>query len=329
MRQARLIRTVCSGWVDFPAATAAFQCVSPRSVEPIGVRVSRVGTSAASAEGLEENGLRAGAATRGKILVVLPTLGDRLDSLAETFATIAQQRAQVELTLVVILPEAAVEARALAASFDAIVVHDPGQGISEAINVGVRAATDERYYAWIGDDDLFRDGGLRTLRDLLDADPAAVVAYGGCDYIDAEGRTIGTSAAGRAALWLLPWGPDLIPHPGSIIRLDALRAIGLFDTSLRYAMDLDAFLSLRSHGRFLSTRTSVSAFRWHPDSLTVANREGSSREARLVKTRHLPGWLRPVSPLWSVPVAWAAAGAARAVSKRARRLASATTREKS
>jgi glycosyltransferase involved in cell wall biosynthesis len=265
---------------------------------------------------------------RGKVLVVLPTLGDRLGSLEQTFATIDHQRAQVDLTLAVILPERAEEARTLAARFGALVVHDPGQGISEAINVGVRAATDEQYYAWIGDDDLFRDGGLRVLRDLLDADPGAVVAYGGCDYIDGEGRLIVTSKAGRAAQWLLPWGPDLIPHPGSMIRLDALRAIGLFDPSLKYAMDLDAFLQLRRHGRFVSTRASVSAFRWHPESLTVANRRGSSREAREVKRRHLPEWLRPVSPAWSVPVAWAAAVAADAVTRRARRLARETTREK-
>jgi GT2 family glycosyltransferase len=290
--------------------------------------VSRTGTNGAAVVGPEESAVRPGAVTRGKILVVLPTLGDRVDSLAETLETVAQQRAEVDLTLVVILPERAGDARAMATRFGALVVHDPGQGISEAINVGVRAATDEKYYAWIGDDDLFRPGGLRLLRDLLDADASAVVAYGGCDYVDPEGRTIGRSRAGRAAMWLLPWGPDLIPHPGSIIRLDALRAIGLFDPSLKYAMDLDAFLSLRSHGRFLSTRMSVSAFRWHPDSLTVANREGSSREAREVKARHLPGWLRPVSPVWSTPVAWAAAFAAGAVSRRARRLAAETTREK-
>jgi GT2 family glycosyltransferase len=276
-----------------------------------------------------ESAVRAEAATRGKILVVLPTLGDRIDSLEETFGTIAQQRTEVDLTLVVILPEGADEARGLATTFGAVVLQDPGCGISEAINVGVRAATDEEYYAWIGDDDLFRDGGLRTLRDLLDADPAAVVAYGGCDYVDAQGRTLGTSRAGRAAQLLLPWGPDLIPHPGSMIRLDALRAIGLFDPALKYAMDLDAFLSLRAHGRFLSTRASVSAFRWHPDSLTVANREGSTREAREIKARHLPSWLRPISPVWSVPVGWAAAVAAGAVSRRARRLATETTREQS
>ncbi len=288
--------------------------------------VTRASTEGPAAVGTSEGAVPA-AATRGKILVVLPTLGDRIESLEETLESVAQQRTEVDLTLVVILPEDADAARSLATRFGAVVVQDPRRGISEAINVGVRTGTDEEYYAWIGDDDLFREGGLRTLRDMLDPDPTAVVAYGGCDYIDPEGRRIGASRAGRAAQWLLPWGPDLIPHPGSLIRLDALRAIGLFDPSLKYAMDLDAFLSLRDHGRFLSTRAIVSAFRWHPDSLTVANREGSSREAREVKARHLPAWLRPISPAWSVPVAWTAALAAAAVSRRASRLAAQTTRE--
>ena len=91
---------------------------------------------------------------------------------------------------------------------------------------------------------------------MLDPEPPRVVAYGGCDYIDPEGRTIGTSRAGRAAQWLLPWGPDLIPHPGSHDQARRAAGDGLFDPSLKYAMDLDAFLSLRDHGRFLSTRTS-------------------------------------------------------------------------
>ena len=81
-----------------------------------------------------------------------------------------------------------------------------------------------------------------------------MLAFGGCDYIDADGRTIAVSNAGRLATFLLPWGPDLIPHPGTMVRLDALEAIGGFDRSLKYAMDLDAFLKLRAHGRFAWTR---------------------------------------------------------------------------
>lgn len=258
-----------------------------------------------------------------KVLVVLPTLGDRLEHLAETLGTVDEQRDQVDLTLAVVLPAGASDARALAASHGAVVVEDPRHGISEAINAGIGAATDEVYYAWIGDDDLFRPVALATLRSMLERNPRAVVSYGGCDYIDPEGRVIGTSRAGRLAQWLLPWGPDLIPHPGAMIRLDALRAVGMFDTSLTYAIDLDVFLKLRREGPFVCTRETVSAFRWHPDSLTVANRRGSSEEAEKVKVQHLPAALRPVSPLWHVPVKIAASVAARGVSKRARALAAA------
>ncbi len=256
----------------------------------------------------------------GSVLVVLPTLGDRLATLEETLESIDLQRGDVDLHLVVVMPDEATEARRLAERFGARVVVDPRQGISSAINAGIAAATDETYYAWMGDDDLFRPGALGTLRGLLEADPSAVVAYGACDYIDPYGRVIGTSKAGRAAQWLLAWGPNLIPHPGSLIRLQAMREVGLFEPSYRYAMDLDMFLRLRGTGRFVATRGVVSAFRWHPDSLTVANRRASSAESEAIKRKHLPALLRPLSPAWAVPVRWAAHLAAVQVSRRARRL---------
>lgn len=255
--------------------------------------------------------------TAAEVLVVLPTLGDRIESLALTLESVRQQRDDVALTLVVITPVGATVARDLATRFGAVVVDDPRTGISEAINRGLAARTTETYYAWIGDDDLFRPGGLSRLRGMLDADAGAVVAYGGCDYIDPDGHVVARSRAGRLAQVLLPWGPDLIPHPGSMIRLDALEAIGGFDSSLKFAMDLDAFLALRAHGRFVCTTEPVSAFRWHPDSLTVSNRLPSTLEAERIKRRHLPRALRPISPLWQLPVRWASAFAARRLNARA------------
>jgi glycosyltransferase involved in cell wall biosynthesis len=258
--------------------------------------------------------------SESEVLVVLPTLGDRLDTLRETLDSVNVQRADVSLTLVVVAPSSAHAARQLASLMGAVVVDDPRQGISSAINCGLAARDGEKYYAWVGDDDLFRPGGLGTLRTILEENSDAVLAFGGCDYIDPEGRTITVSNAGRLATLLLPWGPDLIPHPGTMVRLDALEAIGGFDPSLKYAMDLDAFLALRAHGRFAYTRKSVSAFRWHPDSLTVANRLNSSLESEAVKRRHLPSGLRPISPAWSYPIRWASAFAASRVNARARAL---------
>jgi len=251
------------------------------------------------------------------ILVVLPTLGDRLDFLRVTLDSVAAQRDDVDLTLVLVSPPSAESAREMAKSYGAVLVDDPREGISSAINRGLGARTDEEYYAWVGDDDLFRPGGLALLQAKLEADPSAVVAYGACDYIDPAGRTLWVSAAGGLAKLLLPWGPNLIPNPAALIRFDALTAIGGFDEKLRYAMDLEAFLALRRHGRFIATKTPVAAFRWHPDSLTVANRRASSEEAEAIKRRHLPRVLRPISPLWDVPVRWASSYAASRVTARA------------
>jgi GT2 family glycosyltransferase len=253
--------------------------------------------------------------THADILVVLPTLGDRLETLEETLRSVDAQRADVQLTLVVVAPPQATEARKLAAGFGAVLVDDPRTGISAAINCGLAARTKEQLYAWIGDDDLFRPGGLRVLQNLIMSKEDAVVAYGGCEYIDAQGNVLWLSAAGKIAQFLLSWGPDLIPHPGSVIRLDALEAIGGFDTSFKYALDLDAFLKLRKHGKFTSTKAPVSAFRWHADSLTVANRLASSLESERAKREQLPAPLRPLSYVWSYPVRWASSVAARRIGK--------------
>ena len=117
---------------------------------------------------------------------------------------------------------------------------------------------------------------------------------------------------------MLRWGPDLIPQPASLTRLDHLRAVGPFDESLRFVMDLDMFLRLRRQGPFVSTRETVAHYRWHPDALTVANRDVSIAEAEGVKRRHLPAGLRPVAPVWEVPVRWSITLVSRQLSARAR-----------
>ena len=241
--------------------------------------------------------------------------------LRQTLETVVEQRKTVGLTLVCVMPAGAQAARAIALEYGAIVVDDPKTGISDAINSGLARRTGESYYAWIGDDDLFRPGGLALLKGMLDMNTSCVLAYGGCDYVDPDGRVLATSRAGKLAVFLLPWGPDLIPHPGTMIRLDDLEKIGGFDGTLKYAMDLDAFLKLRAYGSFMSTKQPVSAFRWHPDSLTVAGRLNSSREAESVKRRHLPAALKPLSPLWHFPIRWASSVAARQLTAKARALA--------
>ena len=254
------------------------------------------------------------------LLVVLPTLGDRLEFLETTLRSCRDLAELVPTTVAMVVPTAAVHARALGSQYGAVLIDDPGSGMADAVNAGLGARTSEEFYVWVGDDDELVPQGVAALMEALGNRPSAVVAYGHCDYIDGTGSVIGRSKAGGLATALLPWGPNLIPHPGTIVRLDALEAVGGFDSRLSYALDLDVFLKLRRVGDFITAPLVSARFRWHGDSATVADRSSSAREAIIVKNRHLPAWLRPLSWIWNYPVAWASQVAAWAVTVRARNL---------
>ncbi len=255
---------------------------------------------------------------RGTVLAVVPTLGERVDTLGPALASVRAQEG-VDVRLVVVVPPAADEARLIAAEHGAIVVDDPKRGLSAAVNVGIAEADGEAYFSWIGDDDELHPDGLRSLVDLLEADPGAVVAFGACDYMDDRGEIFAVSRAGKWARRVLAWGPDLIPQPASLTRLSAMRAVGAYDETLRFVMDLDMFLRLRRRGRFVTTGRRVAKYRWHPDALTVANRDLSISEGDSVRRRHLPVRVRPLALLWERPVRLAINLVSDQLSRRARR----------
>lgn len=250
-----------------------------------------------------------------RILIVIPTLGQRVDFLRQTLASVAGQSVPADLCLVT--PRDAEAARALATGVGAKVLDDPG-GQSAAINLGLgQAEPRHEFVNWLGDDDLLTPGSLAAVAAALDAHPDASAAFGHCRYVDPDDRPVWTSRAGRAAPWILPWGPNLIPQPGMLVRRSAWSAVGGLDESLRYSMDLDLLLRLRRVGRLVAVPEVVAAFRWHPDSITVSARDASLAEAEQVKRRYLPRGLHPAAPAWEAPVRWATKRAAAGVSRRA------------
>jgi len=205
-----------------------------------------------------------------------------------------------------------------AKDFDARLVADPGS-LPGAINVGVDCREPRHEFVnWLGDDDLLEAGSLATTTAALDRDPSAVLAYGACRYIDDSGAELWISRAGRWAPRILSWGPDLIPQPGMLVRVDAWAAVGGLDESFRFAFDLDLLLKLRRLGELVSVPDVVAAFRWHGDSLTVADRTTNLVESERAKGRALAPMARRFSWLWRRPVRAATRLAAWEVSRRAR-----------
>jgi GT2 family glycosyltransferase len=241
-----------------------------------------------------------------RVLLIVPTLGQRPEFLTQTLESIAAQ--SVPADVVVVTPDA--KAGSLARRFGAAVLADPG-GLPAAINLGVGAAGPQHAYVnWLGDDDLLEPESLARTVGALDADERAVLAYGSCRYIDADGRQIWLSSAGRLAPWILSWGPDLIPQPGMLVRRSAWDAVGGLDTSFRFAFDLDLLLKLRRVGGFVDVGAPVSSFRWHGDSMTVSDRETSLRESERARRRALNPVARRLAWTWEAPVRVATRAAA-------------------
>ena len=252
-----------------------------------------------------------------RTVIVVPTLGRRPDYLEQTLQSVVGQSEPVEL--VVVCPTQAKAARELAGRFGARIVNDPGN-LPAAINLGVAASDANRveYVTWLGDDDLLEPESLTWTIAALDRDPESVLAYGWCRYIDPEGRPLWVNKTGKHAEVVLAWGPQLIPQPGMVVRRRAWDDVGGVDASLSLAFDFDLILKLRRVGRMVCVDRIVSAFRWHPDSLTVSSRSRNLDESELVKRRYLRPWQQRVAWVWERPVRLTIRVAAWNVNRRAR-----------
>ncbi len=258
-----------------------------------------------------------------EVLIVIPTLGQRVDYLRQTLESIRNQ--QVEVDISVVTPTSSVAARALAHEFGAEVIDDPGS-LPAAINLGVaQAGVQHRYVNWLGDDDLLTDQSLESTIGALKSNPRAVVAYGSCRYIDPRGKELWVSKAGKWAERILSWGPDLIPQPGMLVRKEAWDSVGGVDESLSHAFDLDLLLKLKKQGEFAPVDQVVSCFRWHPESLTVSDRSKSLNESEEIKRRYFSPHQEKFKWLWEQPVRVATKIAAQRLNKRAYRLSAAKT----
>jgi GT2 family glycosyltransferase len=249
-----------------------------------------------------------------RILIVVPTIGNRPAYLEKCLTSIAQQSVAADILIVAPITK---DIQELAARFNADLLADPGT-LAGAINLGVGQATGTHEFVnWIGDDDLLEPRSLATTVEALDRSPDAVVAYGACRYIDQHDNELWVSQAGPWANRILKWGPDLIPQPGMLVRRIAWQQVGGLDESFRFAFDLDLLLKLQAVGRLIDVGAIVSSFRWHADSLTVGDRETSLRESEVARRRALKPTTRKLARLWEGPVRIATRVAAAEMRRRA------------
>ncbi|WP_027548214.1 glycosyltransferase [Bradyrhizobium sp. WSM2254] len=174
--------------------------------------------------------------------------------------TLASALAQAEVTEVIVVDDGSTDntisiVRAIRDPRLRLMTNDSA-GVSAARNLGARHASGE-WLLFLDADDRMRPGAVAALLAAARGAPRAVLVYGDYNTIDSEGRQIGRRdlLKGRRkpsgdVLTRLAAGNFIVNGGIALARAEAFRAIGGFDTSLRYCEDWHCWCRLAAIGEF-------------------------------------------------------------------------------
>lgn len=227
------------------------------------------------------------------IHLVVPTTGERLDLLKSCIASLLAQTQPVRITVVTRGDVATL--RGLLGDYDLLsVVAERGSGISAAINQGwVDDDWSSDFTGWLGDDDALPPSSIEDAVERLRRAPESSMVHGWCLVVDADNRPRTLLRNGAIGAFFVGYGMNLLAQPGSLFRTACVRRVGGLDESLRYAMDVDLFMRLKTVGPIASSPRQLGVFRAHSSGLSTTHRYAAYRESRMVmrtqRRRHASG----------------------------------------
>jgi glycosyltransferase involved in cell wall biosynthesis len=163
-------------------------------------------------------------------------------------------------------------------------VSEPDEGLSDALNKGIRMSTGE-IIGWCNADDLYLPGTLTVVNELFEQNPEMDILYGDYRETDEAGRSLHVIRETHFSLAVFRWlHVNMIPTPATFWRRRIHDHDLWFDKKMRFAMDYDFLRRAHAEGyKFKHVSILFTDFRRHGGSLTAAG--GQLREHELVVHR--------------------------------------------
>lgn len=171
----------------------------------------------------------------------------------------------------------------------ATVHHGVSGGISRAMNAGIQAATGD-VIAHLHSDDFYADSQVLSRVAVALSDSGRMWAFGGMDTLRDGVRQVAPRRVRSFSPARYASGGVAILHPTVFIRRQVFDVVGLFDESLRYAMDIDLWLRIGPLFAPVEVNATLAVFRVHAGSASTANAPAARREEWQVRRRYLARW---------------------------------------
>ena len=168
--------------------------------------------------------------------------------------------------------------------FDFVSEKDNGQ--SDACQKALSRVETE-YFFWLNADDIMCEGGLSSLiQGAADARVHPAIVYGDYLRIDGDGRVYAKRRQPTFSYWDCLHGYLTVQNVSAIFNAPMLRALGGFDTTLKFVMDYDMILKLGKIGPVIHVPRFCGAFRVHADSKTTTIDDVCRRETEELRTKY-------------------------------------------
>jgi glycosyltransferase involved in cell wall biosynthesis len=168
------------------------------------------------------------------------------------------------------------------------VQHCTKQGLVSLLNMGMGLAT-SKYLACMHADDISLPRRLEKQVEVMEKDPGIVACGCQITLIDSEGRPTGTWPYGTCDAVvrydLLSRCP--LSHPGAMVRLDDLLAVGGYQHAMFPAEDYDLWTRLAERGRLTNTEEMLLHYRIHDTNVSVQRREDMHQRVGHIAIRQL------------------------------------------
>ena len=165
-------------------------------------------------------------------------------------------------------------------------ISEPDQGIAEAMNKGVSMATGSLVGILHSDDCYAGVGTLAAVAAGFSSHPDALWLTGGLELINQEGQVFRRFAVRKYSYDRLVRS-NILFHPATFVRTEALRDSGMFDPELKLAMDYDLWLRLGALGDPLLLDQALACFRVHDDSRSIQAADDALTEEFEIRLRYL------------------------------------------
>lgn len=149
-------------------------------------------------------------------------------------------------------------------------VSEPDDGQTDALNKGFEKATGD-IFAWINSDDTYEPGVFTQVAEFFEQHPEVGMVYGEANFIDVNGKKIGSFPSAQTDITRLRRGYVHIPQQSAFFRANLWRQVGPLDPDFFFAMDYDLWVRLARITRIQHVPGKVWAnFRLHSNAKTIA-----------------------------------------------------------